>query len=289
VVFDCRAVVRLHTTFITVENKTEEFHGTAFFVSKNKLVTSQHNLHSYKGIIPSSITFTLNERGKTEKMRIRYPLNIIKSEHKTNIDLDPITDAPLLTHSDFEFLQSDSYESDSFLVPCTVKKDEVVAVMGYNQPPDPVDVIQTFAAPEIDLKDPSNSMRLIGMGALFSGRIASAFHTWNVLSVSPGKVVNTKSFILAHSGSTMKGASGSPLICLPVRTFCGIHVCAGTQFTDNTKQHLLPTEIRNHNLAISVYHPDFKAAYLQHVFPDLKDLSPTDSRHSFLQEYVQNS
>jgi len=81
--------------------------------------------------------------------------------------------------------------------------------------------------------------------------------------IAPGEKMKDNGRILAHSASTLKGSSGSPIVDPTNMHFVGIHI----EIWDDVEW----------NLAISTRHPVFQRAYRQFVYPTL----PNDAQATF--------
>jgi len=119
-------------------------------------------------------------------------------------------------------------------------------------------------------------------------KLIHAFCSFGKLSVAPGLYLKDNPHILAHNASTARGCSGGCVITInSTDTFCGIHVSSAPQYTNADRTKLFPSNLRNHNLAIKVAHPEFMKLYTKIVLPNLKDTKLSLNQESAFNDYIK--
>jgi len=221
--------------------------GTGFYVSPTVICTAAHNVYDQgsRDLIPGQREFTtaIDDSNPTIIQSPDYfHLDEVDSARGSyyDVNIDPITGNNPPVNCDFLFLTV-TQPSQHYLIP-TMEDVKNIVTIGY-----PVPTVIDDARASI--------MHLNFYNDVLTKGFAYAFV--HQKHVSPGQVLQKNTNIIAHSSSTFKGSSGSPLVDLSTGHFVGIH----------TEGPLGAA----HNLAYSVQHPVFRQLYRTVVAPTLPD------------------
>eukprot|EP01119_Soliformovum_irregulare_P003966 TRINITY_DN14993_c0_g1_i1.p1 TRINITY_DN14993_c0_g1~~TRINITY_DN14993_c0_g1_i1.p1 ORF type:complete len:382 (-),score=80.61 TRINITY_DN14993_c0_g1_i1:38-1156(-) len=265
------AVVKIQS-FTDPKNPTL---GTGVFVSPNMIATVAHNLQ------PNGRIQIHTPHGLVDAIRSR-------SIEQTGKGKDPINGRNILTH--FAFLQT-SYTHPIFLIPQVAKEGDFGAVVGFNQQVDLENLIYFTPTKKVSDQDPT---RMMMIGARLYEMMFTCFDGFNTLGVSPARVLRLAEHVAAHNGSTAKGCSGGPFISINSGpSFSFLHLGAANQYKSSDKWapkekwQLFEMDQRNHNLMLSVSHPDFVYAYKEIIVPELKKFSMPSAVASLIDEYLK--